>query len=601
MHASPLTAVAACPELNLIASGAYDGKVQMWTESLVPLWSFQAADLVNHVRFSPDGQALAAAAADGFVYVLDSRTGAIRAQLGPHRDDVNAVAWHPQGRLLACVMDAKDARVAVWDVRSGQEQAPLIGHEHGIFALAFDPTGRELVTAAEDGTCRIWDFESRQQRAVLQHPGDPETVDWSPRGDLIASGCDDGVLRVWDARTGALALQSNAATAAVRLVQFSPDGSQLLAGSYEGKLRVHAVPSLKVDKELQAPFQWERTAAFLNGGAMAIGSFGSGPVLHHADGRVEHVQLPSPTFGINTVSAGDGMICVGRDDGTVVNLQDGRALYHHPSIINTVVIGPQGLIGSGDYRGNLKLYDRKLGKVVAQTELVSGPINTIAFLPDGSGLFTSGYDGVIRQWTRELKLLKEWTAHHGPVKSLAWSAVSQVLIAGSSDDTVTCWRDGEKLCHIEDDALVLINGVAASPVAPHFATASRDCTVRIWHAETGALIDALPPGHIKSVKAIAYSPDGRRILTGAYDGFGILWQKAPDGGWQMHRLALHGKPGVPAVTFDGDAALTAGWDGTVGRWSASGELLAQYRASSLHREGAMAHMDARMNLQGDQA
>lgn len=83
----------------------------MWTESLAPLWSFQAADLVNHVRFSPDGRALAAAAADGFVYVLDSRTGAIRAQLGPHRDDVNAVAWHPQGRLLACVMDAKDGRV----------------------------------------------------------------------------------------------------------------------------------------------------------------------------------------------------------------------------------------------------------------------------------------------------------------------------------------------------------------------------------------------------------------------------------------------------------------------------------------------------------
>lgn len=54
----------------------------------------------------------------------------------------------------------------MWDVRSGQEQAPLIGHEHGIFALAFDPTGRELVTAAEDGTCRIWDFETRHQSVL---------------------------------------------------------------------------------------------------------------------------------------------------------------------------------------------------------------------------------------------------------------------------------------------------------------------------------------------------------------------------------------------------------------------------------------------------
>jgi WD40 repeat protein len=586
MHASPLTALASFPEHRLLASAAYDGAVCMWDAASFPLqarWRFQAADLVNHIQFSRDGRRVAVAAADGFVHLLDAQDGSLCGQLGPHGDDVNAVAWHPDGRLLACVMDAKDVQVALWDTQTGERMAPILGHEHGIFALAFDPTGRELVTAAEDGTCRIWELATRSQRALLAHPGDPETVDWSPRGDFIASGCDDGVLRVWDARTGELAKEAKEAHAAVRLVMFSPDGSQLLAGSYEGVLRLYDFPSMKVVRELQAPMQWERAAAFMAKGDLAVGSFGGRPIVHCLGGEV---QGTLPTCGINSVSAQGADVVVGRDDGAVLSLLDGRLLHRHPSIVNTVVLGPEsahGLLGSGDYRGNLRLFDRKLGRVVAEHHLDSGPINTIAFHPDGQRLFTAGYDGVIREWDAGLKLLRTTRAHHGPIKSLAWSTVAGVLVAGSSDDTASVWRDGERIVHIERDELVLVNGVAASPVEPHFATASRDGIVRIWHCLTGALLDSLPACHIKSVKAIAYSDDGQSLLTGAYDGLGVLWSRQADGGWRLRRLALHGKPGVPAVAMAGQSALTAGWDGSVGRWSMQGELIAQYQAASLGR------------------
>ncbi|MEY4766468.1 MAG: hypothetical protein RI907_3141 [Pseudomonadota bacterium] len=587
MHDSPLTGLASFPEHRLLASGSYDGTVVMWDASRFPLtalWRYACADLVNHVAFSRDGSKLAVSSADGHVHLLDAREGSLCGHLGPHGDDVNAVAWHPDGRTLACVMDAKDIQVAMWDAATGQRLAPFLGHEHGIYALAFNPDGTELVTAAEDGTCRIWDVATRQQRAVLSHPGDPETVDWSPRGDYIASGCDDGVLRVWDARTGQLAMTGEEAHAAVRLVMFSPDGSQLLAGSYEGMLRVYAFPSMRVERELQGPMQWERAAAFLADGDLAVGSFGGRPMVHRAGGEVLGTVA---TFGLNSVSAQDSEIVVGRDDGAVLSLLDGRLLHRHPSIVNTVVLGPDHLLASGDYRGHLRLYDRQQGRVVAWQHLDSGPINTIVFHPDGQRLFTAGYDGVIREWTRELKLLRTTEAHGGPVKSLAWSSVADALVAGSSDDTVSVWRDGERLVHIERDDLVLVNGVATSPTAPHLATASRDGTVRIWHCLTGALVDSLPACHIKSVKAIAYGQDGRTLLTSAYDGWGVIWTQQADGSWRLRKLALHGKPGVPSVAWAGQAAITAGWDGSVGRWSLKGELITQYQASQLGREGAV--------------
>ena len=116
MHASPLTALASFPEHRWLATGGYDGAVVMWDVAVTPpaaRWRFQCADLVNHVAFSRDGRKVAVSAADGYVHLLDAHDGSVCGQLGPHGDDVNAVAWHPDGRTLACVMDAKDIQVAL--------------------------------------------------------------------------------------------------------------------------------------------------------------------------------------------------------------------------------------------------------------------------------------------------------------------------------------------------------------------------------------------------------------------------------------------------------------------------------------------------------
>ena len=92
--------------------------------------------------------------------------------------------------------------------------------------------------------------------------------------------------------------------------------------------------------------------------------------------------------------------------------------------------------------------------------------------------------------------------------------------------------------------------------------------------------------HHKSVKGIAVSPDGQRILSGSYDGVAVSWFRPNEfardaaGGWSWQVLRLHGKPGVPAVAITDRTLYTAGWDATVGQWSLDGELLAQYDAAA---------------------
>ena len=577
MHDSPITTISTSVKSGLLCSGGYDGKVIMFDVNMNQIWEFQALDLINHVSFDSSEKLVAAASADGFVYVFNVYSGHLRARLGPRGDDVNAVAWHPSGQYLAAALDAKDTdRIVIWDVSTCRENGVLDGHEHGVFALAYSPCGNRLVSAAEDGTARVWDIGTGAELLVLSHPGDPETVAWSPCGKFIATGCDDALLRLWDAESGQ-EIASHLANGAVRFVTFDHSGTLLLNGSYDALVRLHSVPDLSVIKTLSGPFQWERTAAFGPEETIFVGSFGGGPIRHDQHGTA---VTGKPTLGINCVAANSNLTLVGRDDGSVLSVDDGVPLYLHDSIVNTVVFAPDKRIASGDYRGCLKLFDLTERTMVAEKVVPGGPINSITFDPQTGTFFTGGYDGIIRAWSKDLSTFIEIGKHHGPIKSLAWCRASSTLIAGSSDDTISGWHNQRRAFDIDHEELVLINAVAAHPTSAEFVSASRDGRLRIWNATTGKLIESLPLIHRKSVKAVAYDSTGDRLVSGAYDGDGVLWTKV-DGEWNAQLLELHGKPGVPAVGFRGDSALTAGWNGTVGQWNKSAKLERQFLSRSM--------------------
>src|SRR5258707_3420572 len=159
-------------------------------------------------------------------------------------------------------------------------------------------------------------------------------------------------------------------------------------------------------------------------------------------------------------------------------------------------------------------------------------ISTRPFLPSQSPL-SRMFD---REFSRAIKMRVgnlsswpapplEWTGHAGCVRSASYSPNGARGITGSDDHTIRIWDAesgavvGEPLTGHDQG----VNSVAYSPDGRHIISGSDDRTVRIWDAETGAAVGNPLEGHAQSVGSVAYSPDSRHIISGSNDHTIRIW------------------------------------------------------------------------------
>jgi WD40 repeat protein len=166
-------------------------------------------DMTMSVTFSADSSKLMATR-DHDIVVWDAEKGHYQQKLVGHRSVVTSVAFSPDGRLV--VSAANDGSIKVWNLIAGREVRELAQGQPGgqdvykkeVNIVIFSPSGESILTGGNDGNLNIWNSESGKLVRVLPEGSSIQTLGFGPSTNLVFVGNGAGAVHLWDLETASI-------------------------------------------------------------------------------------------------------------------------------------------------------------------------------------------------------------------------------------------------------------------------------------------------------------------------------------------------------------------------------------------------------------
>ena len=190
------------------------------------------------LAFSHDREVLAIGDnISGVIYLWDVHANNWRGRLGRHKAKVSALAFSPDGKMLA---SGTHGEICLWDVTEQRKLLTFNRYTNKVLALAFLDDGKTLASADKDGTLRLWDTDTGELRtSFMKLMENPKALAFSPNGTTLAAANWAGNLQTWETTTGKEIFSHLTGHVGVAsTLAFTPDGETIAAGGWDGTFRV---------------------------------------------------------------------------------------------------------------------------------------------------------------------------------------------------------------------------------------------------------------------------------------------------------------------------------------------------------------------------
>ncbi len=529
---------------------------------------------VRAIAFSRDNKFMAASG-DQFVKLWDASTRRELKSIPTGSAPVNVLDFSPDGKLLAAGGD--DGVVKLWKAGSTEEPITLQGDGLPITTVAFSRDGKTLVTGSRSGnglsgSVKMWDTASRTKRFEI--PGitlGAKLLALSPDGKTIAVVSKDpsddfkvDVLFLFGTDSGKLErLRFDDLGMDIQFgissVAFSPDSKTVIAGFKSGEeFKVISVESKKQYATLegftsaQASYVSRFNSSIVfspDGKALAIGSYktlklyDAAPLLKFEEPRLIATLLGQEHLITDLAFSSDGKT-LAAGDSTFVRFWDADTRREFTTPGNHKDPDIEAAIADDSKRLNVRDMASQLEMSVLGETFED--VKYAALSPNGKFLAA-----II---TGRLRTIVE--------KVRVWDSTSRKLIATFDSSgfldlirSVAVSSDGKSLAAIHE-------------IKPDADSRVYERVLKLWNADSPrepvVIRDANINTRKKTVVCMAFSPDGKTLVTGNKDGLVKLWSTS------SHRLldTYNNEEEVKSVVFtpDNRTLITVGSSGSVKLW-----------------------------------
>lgn len=449
---------------------------------------------VSSFAVSPDGKRAAVVGFDpGPVRVFSLETGKEVGSFGKASGFVlrQSVAFKGNDKLLV----AFGPSVSEFDVTRPNAKPTVTQFPRQVEALSPDGS-RAAVATAEFCRFEVWDVAANKagKTVGVEHAKSRSGMDLSPDGKAFAlvsgAGSQPAPPRVWDTTTGAELFANPGHPVAVQSLAVIEGGKTLASAAADGQLRL-----------------WD---------------LATGAAKKPFDLRATHLELSADGGRMLTASE-SGVGSLG--NVRVYETAPLKLLARHDENGKAVALSPDGNRVAVRTEGGIRVFDVDAEKLIADEEFKPAlPLaRGLAFGPDSKKLIAQPSDGLLtfdalamakpkgnvyiqtEGFVRspDAKLLAAIRRNPERVSVLDTATGREVASYKTRPPTAIAWsRDGQWV------------GTADGP------------TLHVWSATTGKpRLKRI--GHDADIRAIAFSPDGKTVITGGNDNLVYVWDLPP--------------------------------------------------------------------------